>query len=284
MPGVQLALGRETEKRGRAVTFRGTRVLIGRTERCSIRLGEGVSDGEHAALVFDADVWSIRDLGSADGTYVNGVRVSSATIVAGDMLGIGESGAEMQVLEVDPPSERTHVVPVHEVVSPPPPATLVAPVRRVPAWPGVVVLLAVIAGLAWRGTQGGGEAYRVARAATPHELFLLYRDAVRDRQYHIQYDLYDDESRTQLAELNGASPGPDFREALALRGPDDWNWIEPGGEVDRFEWARADLDPDGRSGTLVVLEPEGGDQGWGAVFEKGSWRLSLFHQWKTLPR
>ncbi|MBM3310807.1 MAG: FHA domain-containing protein [Candidatus Aminicenantes bacterium] len=44
----------------------------------------------HARVEFKGNEWILRDLGSSNGTYLNGVRVSSQTLKDGDIVQIGE--------------------------------------------------------------------------------------------------------------------------------------------------------------------------------------------------
>ncbi len=65
--------------------------LIGRGSASDLVLSdEGVSR-EHALLLFDPaeGTWSVEDLQSTNGTRVNGKRVRSAVLQAGDELQIG---------------------------------------------------------------------------------------------------------------------------------------------------------------------------------------------------
>lgn len=45
----------------------------------------------HAQLTFDGTAWSVEDLGSTNGTLVNGQRVSRAALHSGDTLTLGLS-------------------------------------------------------------------------------------------------------------------------------------------------------------------------------------------------
>lgn len=75
---------------GRAITIKRNRLLIGRSEECDIRpLSEDVSRRHCAVIVGPAAVW-VEDLGSRNGTYVDGVRISAKTQVAdGAVIRVG---------------------------------------------------------------------------------------------------------------------------------------------------------------------------------------------------
>jgi pSer/pThr/pTyr-binding forkhead associated (FHA) protein len=75
--------------RTRDVELRGDRVLLGRLDHCDVVLtGHGVSR-EHAELTRAGGTWTVRDLGSSNGTFVNDARVESQRLCAGDVIGIG---------------------------------------------------------------------------------------------------------------------------------------------------------------------------------------------------
>lgn len=64
--------------------------LVGRGESCDVVLEDSSVSRRHAVLHVDDDGVRVEDLGSSNGTFVNGVRVSGrATLDAGDRLMIG---------------------------------------------------------------------------------------------------------------------------------------------------------------------------------------------------
>ncbi len=64
--------------------------LIGRSEGCDIRLQHWSVSRQHALIVNDDGRLLLRDLGSQNGTFVDGKPVQSATIEAGSSLRIGD--------------------------------------------------------------------------------------------------------------------------------------------------------------------------------------------------
>jgi pSer/pThr/pTyr-binding forkhead associated (FHA) protein len=65
--------------------------LIGRGADCDLRLRESAISRHHCLLRIRPGEVTISDLGSANGTFVNGQRIrSQATVINGDELGIGE--------------------------------------------------------------------------------------------------------------------------------------------------------------------------------------------------
>ena len=84
---------------GRSFTFEGHNVvLVGRSGRCHCQLG---SDRQcsRVHLVMEASppqCW-LRDLGSMNGTYVNGERVTEAQVVDGDTIRIGQTTMKVAI-------------------------------------------------------------------------------------------------------------------------------------------------------------------------------------------
>ena len=65
------------------------RIRIGRTDDNDVILDDLLVSRHHAELRYSGGSWDIVDLGSANGTYVNGIRVSQARIGEPDVIGVG---------------------------------------------------------------------------------------------------------------------------------------------------------------------------------------------------
>jgi pSer/pThr/pTyr-binding forkhead associated (FHA) protein len=63
--------------------------VIGRREDCDLRIPIGDISRKHCRLVKEADTIRLEDLGSSNGTYVNGNRVQEAILRPGDWIGVG---------------------------------------------------------------------------------------------------------------------------------------------------------------------------------------------------
>ncbi len=61
-------------------------LTIGRNSDNNLFFSNKFVSGKHAQLMFDGTHWSVYDLQSTNGTYVNGYRVESANLCPGDML------------------------------------------------------------------------------------------------------------------------------------------------------------------------------------------------------
>jgi pSer/pThr/pTyr-binding forkhead associated (FHA) protein len=86
---------------GRTIAIKRSKLLIGRAEECDVRpLSEEVSRRHCAVHVGPADVW-VEDLGSRNGTFVNGEKIAGKIRVKdGDIIRVG--GLELKVSCTEP--------------------------------------------------------------------------------------------------------------------------------------------------------------------------------------
>jgi hypothetical protein len=64
--------------------------VIGRSPECDLFLDDVTVSRRHAELVGEGDTFTIRDLGSLNGTYVNRKRIESAVLEDDDEVQIGK--------------------------------------------------------------------------------------------------------------------------------------------------------------------------------------------------
>jgi hypothetical protein len=76
---------------GGEVPIGGNAIVIGRSKDCDVPLADGNVSRRHAELGRSEEGFVLRDLDSTNGTMVNGRRIRSATIGAGDEIMIGMS-------------------------------------------------------------------------------------------------------------------------------------------------------------------------------------------------
>jgi predicted component of type VI protein secretion system len=69
----------------------GDRHVIGRLKACDICLSDANTSREHAALEREGSGWALVDLGSTNGTLVNGERADRVRLRDGDIITIGIS-------------------------------------------------------------------------------------------------------------------------------------------------------------------------------------------------
>ncbi|MBY0524850.1 MAG: FHA domain-containing protein [Gemmataceae bacterium] len=66
------------------------RLTMGRRESCDICLRFPNVSGQHCEMSFSEGVWYVRDLGSTNGTKVNGQRVQTKALRPGDEIQIAK--------------------------------------------------------------------------------------------------------------------------------------------------------------------------------------------------
>jgi predicted component of type VI protein secretion system len=63
--------------------------VMGRREDCDFRIPLGDISRKHCRIIKEENVLKIEDLGSSNGTYVNGKRIHESDVQAGDTIQIG---------------------------------------------------------------------------------------------------------------------------------------------------------------------------------------------------
>lgn len=66
-------------------------LVVGRSRACDVVLSSEAVSRRHAQLFFRDGNWVIRDLGSTNGTTVNGVRVGRCRLRPGDRVALGDA-------------------------------------------------------------------------------------------------------------------------------------------------------------------------------------------------
>ena len=74
-----------------------TPLVIGRAPECGVVLGDTNVSRRHAQVALHDGAVVVTDLGSTNGTFVNGRRVTRATVRPGDELSIGTSRLRVEV-------------------------------------------------------------------------------------------------------------------------------------------------------------------------------------------
>jgi hypothetical protein len=93
--------------------------LVGRAATCWLRLEGRFASSEHAKLWFTGQTWTLRDLGSKNGTFVDGQRLevgASVVLSPGSRIGFGEVEPGYEVRDVDPPRAMAQDVESGEVI------------------------------------------------------------------------------------------------------------------------------------------------------------------------
>jgi hypothetical protein len=93
--------------RSRSVRPVAARLLVGRSPSATLRLDGRHVSGEHCTLIWNGEAWEVRDLGSRNGTFVDGKRLTPGEAVRvsrGAKLGFGELDDAWELADDGPPS------------------------------------------------------------------------------------------------------------------------------------------------------------------------------------
>jgi hypothetical protein len=80
--------------------------LVGRAPEAALRLEHAAVSWRHASLRWTGRAWELQDLGSLNGTFVNGTRVDAGARIplrVGVRLRFGSEHSEWQVVDLEPP-------------------------------------------------------------------------------------------------------------------------------------------------------------------------------------
>jgi hypothetical protein len=80
---------------GAQLLLDGGRVTAGRGSSCDLVVRDTTVSREHAAFVRRGDAWWVIDLGSTNGTRVNGLRAAEHPIAPGDRIELGDVVVEL---------------------------------------------------------------------------------------------------------------------------------------------------------------------------------------------
>ncbi len=89
---------------GNKILLNRPQVSIGRADDADVRLAKAGVSRRHALIeTLAEEVFQIKDLGSTNGTYVNGEKVSAVILKEQDLIGIGES--RLKFIAADSPDQ-----------------------------------------------------------------------------------------------------------------------------------------------------------------------------------
>ncbi|MBX9789495.1 MAG: FHA domain-containing protein [Pirellulales bacterium] len=103
---------------GREIRLLGPKFLIGRAEDCHLRPRSDLISRHHCVLLLEEQTLTIRDLGSRNGTLVNGERVvGERELLTGDNLVVGPLQFEVQISTLAAPLKRPKVNSIKEAAA-----------------------------------------------------------------------------------------------------------------------------------------------------------------------
>jgi serine/threonine protein kinase len=77
-------------KTGKRIRLTSQKVVVGRSSECTLVLRASDISKRHCLIVIEPDDVTVEDLGSANGTFVNGQRIQRASLYHGDRLQIAD--------------------------------------------------------------------------------------------------------------------------------------------------------------------------------------------------
>jgi len=93
--GLHLVVHRAQGGAGTRVPVTGPRLTAGRLDRCDLTIDDSTVSREHAAFVRRGDQWWVVDLGSTNGTKVNGRRAAEHPLEPGDRIELGDAVVQL---------------------------------------------------------------------------------------------------------------------------------------------------------------------------------------------
>jgi len=93
-------------KQGTRIPLKKPKFVIGRAKECTLRAGSEAISRRHCAIVRRESGWSVKDLKSRNGTYLNDQRIEQETALkAGDELRVGPLKFRVEVVSAAPPEK-----------------------------------------------------------------------------------------------------------------------------------------------------------------------------------
>lgn len=90
----------------------GNRVVLGREETCDIIIQDAEVSRRHSELVWEHNGFLMQDLGSSNGTFVNGVQITTPTrLKPGDVIGLGQTGLVLEMETTSPTASKDYEAP-----------------------------------------------------------------------------------------------------------------------------------------------------------------------------
>ncbi len=97
---------------GRSFEIDRDEVSLGRSSDNAFPIVDGSVSGHHAVVVREGRRFTLRDLGSTNGTRLNGVKISEARLNAGDTLCIGSVNLVIEGDDIEPDAREEIPPPV----------------------------------------------------------------------------------------------------------------------------------------------------------------------------
>jgi pSer/pThr/pTyr-binding forkhead associated (FHA) protein len=98
------------DQKGDTHLLNGKRLVIGRSEKCDIRINDSKASREHAEMTKVGTKWVLTDLGSQNGIIINDKKVIQKEVVEGDRIIIGQTVFKISKNEIPKPRPEDPVI------------------------------------------------------------------------------------------------------------------------------------------------------------------------------
>jgi tetratricopeptide (TPR) repeat protein len=120
------------ERPGTEFNLMGPRAVVGRAEFADIVIVDRAASRQHFEIVQDPGGFTLRDLNSGNGTYLNGQRIREAELVSGDRIQVGTHELNfLQLSGAHRDINRRRIVPLAVGANVQPPTPVAAEPRSV---------------------------------------------------------------------------------------------------------------------------------------------------------
>ena len=222
---------RQGERAGETITLKMTRIIIGSSAECPIRLPDASVELAHASLENRGERWILQDLGGPGGTWLNDDPVTMPRhLTDGDVIKVGD--IRLEVRNIGPTTDRlsdviaiTSLAELESDVHPSP-----SPWRTVAIIGAAGLILIVVLSVIFRGLVVTGSSNDPPRLTVtledeelqvfPHDLIILQSEVEdKDDLERVEFWVND----TLLQVKRPASPA-----VVKMRAIHPWSTAEPG--------------------------------------------------------
>ena len=89
------------KRKGQVISLATGKFLIGREQDCQLRPKSNLFGGHHCVFTIDEFTVRLRDLGTTNGSQVNGEGIhGEVVLITGDRVSVGNLEFEVQILEI----------------------------------------------------------------------------------------------------------------------------------------------------------------------------------------
>ena len=113
---------RQGPQAGMSFPLIGAQIVVGREEGLNVTLQDPEASRRHARITWQAGQYVIEDLGSTNGTFINGVQTTAPQVLnPGDSIGIGQTALVFQIEGVQMAASQYQQAPAEYIPAPPAP-------------------------------------------------------------------------------------------------------------------------------------------------------------------